>query len=134
MNYQIFYDSLRSWPPSLYSLDNVLSATNNKINSFSPITKNINEIELNEDKRLLMLSLAELYQLNKEYEKALFYLLKLKKDEILNLIEEFSLFYWIYLHFSGILALCLGYILSRSGGAARADLRSNHRTQYAVVP
>lgn len=104
----MFYDLLRAWPPTIYSLDNVIMATLNRLKFLSKETDNNNSKE--HESKLLMMSLSELYinyssisffvwdnryQLNKENEKALLYLLQLNRDEALNIIEQHQLFEWL---------------------------------------
>lgn len=75
-----FFATLRSWPSTLYSLPAIIEAALDALEKDSPRDP------------LLLESIAELYQLNRQPEKALEYFLELRNPLIFRLIQEFNLY------------------------------------------
>lgn len=75
-----FKSTLRSWPSTLYSVPAIIEAALDALEKDSPRDP------------LLLESIAELYQLNRQPEKALDCFLELRNPLIFRLIQEFNLY------------------------------------------
>ncbi|TIB98699.1 hypothetical protein E3Q18_01947 [Wallemia mellicola] len=76
-NHRDFYTSIIEWPSDIYDIGSIISAVQNEIE--------------NDEKEILLESLAELYLRNRQPGKVLPIYLKLEKYEVFDLIKKYSL-------------------------------------------
>lgn len=81
-NLKVFQETVSAWPASLYDVKNIINVVLEKLK------KETNAPEL-------MLTLAELYEKDGQYSKALHIYLRLRRGDVFSLIEKYNLFSYI---------------------------------------
>ncbi|KAJ3297142.1 Vacuolar protein sorting-associated protein 41 [Borealophlyctis nickersoniae] len=82
---EILLEIIKTWPPSVYNLQNVVEAAETALQKDS-------------GNRLLMESAAELYTYMKRFDMALYYGLLLRQPNILSLVKQYNLYSFITDH------------------------------------
>ncbi|KAJ8313760.1 hypothetical protein KUTeg_008321 [Tegillarca granosa] len=74
-----FLKTLKEWPPTLYKIENIITATSEKL-------------DRDRDNKILLQALGELYGYERSFDKALAIFIRLKHKDVFTLIHKHNLF------------------------------------------